>query len=64
MRDLVEALRAHWPEYVMEAAGLGLFMVSAAVVTTALEYPPDAVKSFLGPERPSGMGWKCRSDRG
>ncbi|ALA60408.1 MIP/aquaporin family protein [Nitrospira moscoviensis] len=51
MRDLVEALRAHWPEYVMEAAGLGLFMVSAAVVTTALEYPhsplhtivPDAV---------------------
>ena len=39
MRDLVEALRAHWPEYMMEAAGLGLFMVSAAVVTTALEYP-------------------------
>lgn len=29
----------HWPEYVMEGAGLGLFMISAAVVTSAFEYP-------------------------
>ncbi len=34
-----EAVRHNWPEYGMEAAGLGLFMVSAACVTTALEYP-------------------------
>ncbi len=29
----------HWPEYAMEAAGLGLFMISAAAVTAAFEYP-------------------------
>lgn len=39
MRALVSTIRAHWPEYFMEAAGLGLFMISAAVVTTVLEYP-------------------------
>lgn len=32
-------MNAHWSEYLMEAAGLGLFMISAAVVTAALEYP-------------------------
>jgi aquaporin Z len=31
-------MREHWPEYLMEAAGLGLFMISAAVVTSLLEY--------------------------
>jgi len=39
MRSPVDALKTHWPEYLMEAAGLGLFMISAAVVTTAFEYP-------------------------
>ncbi|HSB43680.1 MAG TPA: aquaporin [Nitrospira sp.] len=39
MRSPVDTLRAHWPEYLMEAAGLGLFMVSASFVTAALEYP-------------------------
>jgi len=39
MRSLVDALKDHWPEYLMEAAGLGLFMVSAVFVTTAFEYP-------------------------
>jgi len=29
----------HWPEYLMEAVGLGLFMISAAVTTAAFEYP-------------------------
>jgi aquaporin Z len=38
-RSPVDAIRTHWPEYLMEAAGLGLFMISAAVVTAALEYP-------------------------
>ena len=32
-------IRDHWPEYAMEATGLGLFMISAAVVTVAFEYP-------------------------
>lgn len=39
MQSLVKTVRAHWPEYLMEAAGLGLFMVSASFVTTVLEYP-------------------------
>ena len=32
-------LRFHYPEYLMEAAGLGAFMVSASVVTAILEHP-------------------------
>jgi aquaporin Z len=39
MRSPVDALLQHWPEYLIEAAGLGLFMVSAVFVTTAFEYP-------------------------
>ncbi|HLZ32958.1 MAG TPA: aquaporin [Nitrospira sp.] len=39
MRSPVDAIRTHWPEYLIEAAGLGLFMVSASVATTALEHP-------------------------
>lgn len=39
MRSPIDTLRAHWPEYLMEAAGLGIFMVAASFVTTALEYP-------------------------
>jgi aquaporin Z len=34
-----DALRRHWPEYLMEAAGLGLFMVSAGLFGTLLFYP-------------------------
>lgn len=32
------ALRQHWPEYLMEAWGLGTFMISAGVFSTILEY--------------------------
>jgi aquaporin Z len=38
-RAAFDALRAHWPEYLMEAAGLGLFMVSAGLFGTLLFYP-------------------------
>ena len=34
-----DALRRHWPEYLMEAAGLGLFMVSAGMFGTLLFHP-------------------------
>jgi len=34
----MEALRAHWPEYLMEAAALGMFMVSACVFGVLLEH--------------------------
>lgn len=33
------SLVAHWPEYVMEACGLGLFMLSACAFTVLLEHP-------------------------
>jgi len=39
MRAPSDIVREHWPEYLMEAAGLGLFMISAALVTALLEYP-------------------------
>ena len=42
-----EVMRAHWPEYLMEGAGLGLFMISAAVVTTLLEYPKSPMHDVL-----------------
>jgi aquaporin Z len=40
---MIDALRMHWPEYLMEAAGLGLFMVSAGLFGTVLEYPQSPV---------------------
>jgi aquaporin Z len=44
MRD---ALRQHWPEYLMEAAGLGIFMLSAGVFATILEYPGFPVRELI-----------------
>ncbi len=40
-------VRVHWPEYLMEAAGLGLFMISAAVMTALLEYPYSPLHELL-----------------
>jgi aquaporin Z len=45
---LAHALRQHWPEYLMEAWGLGLFMVSAGVFTTLLEYPGSPAHAAIG----------------
>lgn len=36
---MFESLKRHWPEYLMEAAGLGIFMTSAAICATIFEYP-------------------------
>lgn len=36
---MLEALKRHWPEYLMEAAGLGLFMTSAGFFGTLVEHP-------------------------
>ena len=46
-----EALRLHWPEYLMEAAELGLFMISAGVFGVLLEYPgsPRLDHHVIGP---------------
>lgn len=42
-----QALRSHWPEYCMEAAGLAVFMVSAGLFGTFLEYPGSAVHQAI-----------------
>lgn len=39
----IEALRAHWPEYLIEAAALGTFMLSACFFSVLLGYPDSAV---------------------
>jgi len=41
------AVKGHWPEYLMEAAELGFFMVSACFFTTLLEYPASPVRNML-----------------
>lgn len=41
------ALAAHWPEYLMEAAELGLFMISACAFTALLEHPASPVRHAI-----------------
>jgi aquaporin Z len=42
-----ESLKHHWPEYFMEAAGLGLFMISAATFAILLEHPASPFRHNL-----------------
>jgi aquaporin Z len=49
---MVIALKKHWPEYLMEAAGLGLFMVSASVFTILLYHPASPALRVLPEEFP------------
>src|SRR5262245_60397019 len=37
----------HWPEYLMEAACLGTFMISAGLFTALLEYPHSPVRNAI-----------------
>lgn len=41
-------LRQHWPEYLIEAAGLGLFMVSACLFVTLIEHPASPLPQAIG----------------
>lgn len=41
------ALREHWPEYVIEAWALGMFMVSAGVFTTLIEHPQLPIRPMI-----------------
>jgi len=36
---MIESLRKHWREYLMEAAGLGGFIIGASLLTVLLEHP-------------------------
>jgi len=40
---MLSALKSHWPEYLMEAAGLGVFMISAVLFTILLYHPGSPV---------------------
>jgi aquaporin Z len=42
-----DAVRRHWPEYLMEAAGLGLFMISAGIFGTLLFHPGSPLVGLL-----------------
>lgn len=42
-----EALRTHWPEYLMEAALLGLFMVSACAFGVLLDHPASVARQAI-----------------
>ncbi len=44
---MIRALRSHWPEYLIEATLLGLFMISASVFTMLLEYPGSPLVAAL-----------------
>lgn len=44
---MLRALRTHWPEYLIEATLLGLFMISASVFTMLLEYPDSPAVAAL-----------------
>lgn len=38
-RTMIGALRSHWPEYLIEAAALGMFMISACTFGVLLDHP-------------------------
>ena len=44
---LHEALTQHWPEYLMEAAELGLFMISACLFVVLIEYPRSPIHGVI-----------------
>jgi aquaporin Z len=44
---MTDALKHHWPEYLMEATCLGLFMVSAFTFGTILEHPASLVHQAI-----------------
>ena len=44
---MLKVLRKHWPEYAIEAFGLGAFMVSAGVFTTLVESPRFPVREAI-----------------
>jgi len=56
--NLGKAIGSHWPEYLMEAAGLGLFMICACLFLLALEHPSSPVRRAVGsgPARRALMG--------
>jgi len=44
---MVQRLRQHWPEYLMEAGELGAFMISAALVTSLVYHPASPLSGIV-----------------
>src|SRR2546423_251230 len=44
---MLDALKHHWPEYLMEAAELGTFMISACSFGVLLEHPASPVHQAI-----------------
>src|SRR5262245_56612650 len=44
---MTDALKQHWPEYLMEGTCLGLFMISAFIFGTILEHPASPVHQTI-----------------
>lgn len=47
LRSMLSALRQHYPEYLMEAGELGVFMIAAGTATTIFEYPASPIHQAL-----------------
>jgi aquaporin Z len=45
---MLSKLRSHWPEYLIEAWALGIFMVSAGVCTMLFEHPSSPLRAAIG----------------
>ncbi len=43
----MNSLRRHYPEYLMEAAGLGIFMIGASLSTVLVEYPASPIRQAI-----------------
>lgn len=44
---MIDSLKQHWPEYLIEAAALGLFMISACMFGSLFEYPGSPIHQAL-----------------
>src|SRR3989442_2146351 len=44
---MMDALKNHWPEYLIEGACLALFMISAFTFGTILEHPASAIHQAI-----------------
>lgn len=55
---MLDALKRHWPAYLLEAAGLAVFMIGAGLFTAAFMHPASPLYDFAGsnPARRLGIG--------
>src|SRR5881409_3845933 len=46
-KRMLQTLKQHWPEYMMEAAELGIFMISACLFGMLFEHPNSTVRQAI-----------------